>query len=91
MCGCILVDFDKLIVINRSLKYKNKYVHRRDSMSLINLSRCEVEARAELGLIVDDDSPRGYSDGEEDYEGYVDQSLVEDHYSSDDEAKVGHK
>ena len=28
MAGCILVDFDKIQVINRSPKYKNKYVHR---------------------------------------------------------------
>jgi len=26
MAGCILVDFDKIQVINRSPKYKNKYV-----------------------------------------------------------------
>ena len=28
MAGCILVDFDKIQVINRSPKYKNKYVPR---------------------------------------------------------------
>jgi hypothetical protein len=89
MCGCILVDFDKIQVINRSAKYKNKYVHRRDSVSLINLSRCEVEARTELGLITDADfQSDGGSSDDENFEGYVDHSLVEDHYSSDDEVKV---
>ncbi|CAN0311922.1 unnamed protein product, partial [Ectocarpus fasciculatus] len=38
MCGCILVDFEKLLVINRSSKYKNRYIHRRDSLSLAALS-----------------------------------------------------
>ncbi|CAM9679230.1 unnamed protein product [Chrysoparadoxa australica] len=52
MCGCILVDFDRLMVINRSSKYKNKYVHRRDSVSLINLGLEELQKRVELGLII---------------------------------------
>jgi hypothetical protein len=34
MAGCILVDNEKLQVINRSPAYKNNYVHRRDSVSL---------------------------------------------------------
>lgn len=55
-CGCILVDFHRLLVINRSVKYKNKYVHRRDSVSLANLSLQELQAQADLGLIVQPDS-----------------------------------
>ena len=42
MAGCILVDNDKIQVINRSPQYKNKYVHRRTSVSLENLSNTEV-------------------------------------------------
>ena len=55
-CGCILVDFHRLLVINRSTKYKNKYVHRRDSMSLANLSTQELQAQFDLGLVVPIDS-----------------------------------
>lgn len=43
-------------VINRSAKYRNKYVHRRDSMSLANLTLQELQAQADLGLIVPPDS-----------------------------------
>jgi hypothetical protein len=42
MAGCILVDNEKIQVINRSPKYKNKYVHRRTSVSLENLTPKEV-------------------------------------------------
>jgi diadenosine tetraphosphatase ApaH/serine/threonine PP2A family protein phosphatase len=42
MAGCILVDNEKIQVINRSPKYKNRYVHRRTSMSVANLSAEEV-------------------------------------------------
>lgn len=59
MAGCILVDFDKLQVINRSPAYKNHYVHRRGSVSLATLSESEIEKRMRLGLVtneaVDDD------------------------------------
>lgn len=51
MAGCILVDFDKIQVINRSPKYRNKYVHRRTSISLDNLTEEEMEDRRKLGLI----------------------------------------
>ncbi|CBN75553.1 conserved unknown protein [Ectocarpus siliculosus] len=75
-CGCILVDYYRLLVINRSVKYKNKYVHRRDSMSLANLTLQELQAQVDLGLVVQpdsedesDDEPAGYYDhaaGEDD-------------------------
>ena len=51
MAGCILVDFDMIQVINRSPKYKNKYVHRRTSVSLKHLSPEELEQRRKLGLV----------------------------------------
>jgi hypothetical protein len=51
MAGCILVDFEKLQVINRSPAYKNQYVHRRDSVSLAALSEAEIEKRIRLGLV----------------------------------------
>ncbi|CAM9963654.1 unnamed protein product [Ascophyllum nodosum] len=63
-CGCILVDFHRLLVINRSTKYKNKYVHRRDSMSLANLSKQELQAQFDLGLVVPIDSDEDQSDDE---------------------------
>lgn len=43
-------------VINRSAKYKNKYVHKRDSVSLANFTLQELQAQADLGLIVHPDS-----------------------------------
>jgi len=51
MAGCVLVDFDKLQVINRSPAYKNQYVHRRDSISLKSLSDAEIHQRMRLGLV----------------------------------------
>mmetsp|Transcript_31866 Transcript_31866/g.53761 ORF Transcript_31866/g.53761 Transcript_31866/m.53761 type:complete len:599 (+) Transcript_31866:106-1902(+) len=51
MAGCILVDCDKIQVINRSPSYKNKYVHRRTSVALNDLSTQEVEERRRLGLV----------------------------------------
>lgn len=51
MAGCILVDGEKLQVINRSPAYKNQYVHRRDSMSLATLSSSEIAKRMRLGLV----------------------------------------
>lgn len=54
MAGCILVDFDKLQVINRSPAYKNHYVHRRGSVSLATLSESEIEKRMRLGLVTNE-------------------------------------
>ena len=51
LAGCILVDGDKLQVINRSPAYKNQYVHRRDSVSLASLSNSEIVKRMRLGLV----------------------------------------
>jgi hypothetical protein len=66
MAGCILIDFEKMQVINRSPAYRNQYVHRRDSVSLAMLSEAEIKERVQLGLI------EGYTaedaEGEEEYE-----------------------
>jgi diadenosine tetraphosphatase ApaH/serine/threonine PP2A family protein phosphatase len=51
LAGCILVDNEKLQVINRSPAYKNQYVHRRDSVSLASVSPDEIQKRMRLGLI----------------------------------------
>lgn len=51
MAGCILVDQDKLQVINRSPAYKNQYVHRRDSVTLAKVSAEEIQKRMRLGLV----------------------------------------
>lgn len=64
VCGCILVDFEKIEVITRSPHYRNKYVHRRDSMSVAFLPQAEMEDRERVGLIIEEES----SDSEEYYE-----------------------
>ena len=51
LAGCILVDNDKLQVINRSPAYKNQYIHRRDSISVASLPEQEIQKRMKLGLI----------------------------------------
>ena len=56
MAGCILVDNDKLQVINRSPAYKNQYIHRRDSVSLAHVSELEIQKRIRLGLVKDDNN-----------------------------------
>ena len=66
MAGCILVDFEKLQVINRSPAYRNQYVHRRDSVSLLTLSDAEIQNRIRLGLVTS--NPRDDSDSEEEQE-----------------------
>eukprot|EP00980_Cylindrotheca_fusiformis_P015053 scaffold4157_cov136-Cylindrotheca_fusiformis.AAC.3 len=55
LAGCILVDGEKLQVINRSPAYKNQYVHRRGSISLNALSPSEINKRMRLGLISQED------------------------------------
>lgn len=42
MAGCILVDNYLIQAINRSPKYRNKYVHRRTSISVANVPKEEV-------------------------------------------------
>ena len=57
MAGCMLVDNDKLQVINRSPAYKNQYVHRRDSVSVSNISPADMETRLKLGLVRENPDP----------------------------------
>lgn len=64
MAGCILVDGEKLQVINRSPAYKNQYVHRRDSVSLDALTPMEIAKRVKLGLIRQDDDDSSDDDEE---------------------------
>jgi len=86
MAGCILVDSDKLQVINRSPAYKNHYVHRRGSVSLATLSDSEIEKRMRLGLVtneaVDDDveqvEEEEWEDIEDDGTEAMDESYVFD-------------
>lgn len=66
MAGCILVDSEKLQVINRSPAYKNQYVHRRDSVSLHDLSPREIEMRERVGLVVEKQPSMETFDEEED-------------------------
>lgn len=78
MAGCILVDFEKLQVINRSPAYRNQYVHRRDSASLLALSENEIQKRIRLGLVTT--TPRDDSDDDEEEEEWED---LEDESESD--------
>jgi hypothetical protein len=65
LAGCILVDGEKLQVINRSPAYKNQYVHRRDSLSLAMLSDSEITKRIKLGLVT---APPNDEESEDDEE-----------------------
>ncbi len=53
MAGCILVDVDKIQVINRSPSYKNKYIHHRSSIGAYfdQLSEYQVAEMLSLGLL----------------------------------------
>jgi len=66
MAGCMLVDNEKLQVINRSPAYKNQYVHRRDSVSLAALSETEIQKRIQLGLVTN--APPGARPADDDDE-----------------------
>lgn len=80
MAGCILVDFEKLQVINRSPAYKNQYVHRRDSVSLQSLSQDEIQKRIHLGLVTNNAAQDSDEEEEEDeqWEDFEDESEEED-------------
>jgi len=67
MAGCILVDFEMMQVINRSPAYRNRYIHRRDSVSLDMLTESEINQRIQLGLVTVDDEQDYYED-EDEYE-----------------------
>ncbi len=78
MAGCILIDFEKMQVINRSPAYRNQYVHRRDSVSLAMLSEAEIKERVQLGLI------EGYHEEEEEEDG----EFVEEEWEEFDEDEM---
>mmetsp|Transcript_9923 Transcript_9923/g.15279 ORF Transcript_9923/g.15279 Transcript_9923/m.15279 type:complete len:588 (-) Transcript_9923:210-1973(-) len=84
MAGCILVDSDKLQVINRSPAYRNQYVHRRDSVSLAAVSDSEIQQRIRLGLVTT--SPSKDEDDEEDEE---DDEEGEEHWDDFEEDDNG--
>mmetsp|Transcript_8817 Transcript_8817/g.13197 ORF Transcript_8817/g.13197 Transcript_8817/m.13197 type:complete len:551 (-) Transcript_8817:239-1891(-) len=50
MAGCILVDVDKIQVINRSPAYKNKYIHHRTSVGC-DLTDEQLAEMSRLGLV----------------------------------------
>lgn len=83
LAGCILVDGEKLQVINRGPAYKNQYVHRRDSMSLATLSAAEISKRIRLGLVTqnpDESSDEEWDDFESSEEEDEEES-VNDNYT----------
>ena len=80
LAGCILVDDERLQVVNRSPAYKNQYIHRRDSLSLQSLSHLEIAKRIKLGLV----TPGDDDDDDDDDENWDDENW--DDSSSDDEA-----
>jgi diadenosine tetraphosphatase ApaH/serine/threonine PP2A family protein phosphatase len=95
MAGCILVDNDKMQVINRSPAYKNQYVHRRDSVSLATLSADEIQKRTQLGLITASSqaSATNHSESDEssveewdDLDQIVD-NHNDEHYENDDKSE----
>lgn len=81
MAGCILVDFDKIQVINRSPKYKNKYVHRRTSISVNSLNDRQLEERRKLGLV-------RWSNADEDYKKLKKEIELEDAAAASKENNV---
>jgi len=95
MAGCMLVDHDKLQVINRSPAYKNQYIHRRDSISLQALSEKEIHQRIQLGLVTlseeeEDNNNDYYPNEEEDeqWETIVEEEEEGDHYDDDEDGTM---
>ena len=77
LAGCILVDGEKLQVINRGPAYKNQYVHRRDSISLQALSTSEIAKRVRLGLVTNEGDD---SSDEEEWDAYDSSEEEEEEY-----------
>eukprot|EP00559_Dactyliosolen_fragilissimus_P003431 CAMPEP_0184858862 /NCGR_PEP_ID=MMETSP0580-20130426/3896_1 /TAXON_ID=1118495 /ORGANISM="Dactyliosolen fragilissimus" /LENGTH=631 /DNA_ID=CAMNT_0027355195 /DNA_START=26 /DNA_END=1921 /DNA_ORIENTATION=+ len=77
MAGCILVDFEKMQVINRSPAYKNQYIHRRDSTSLNKLSESEIQQRLHVGLVTECPPTYDDHDAEEEIWGDYDDEVDE--------------
>jgi diadenosine tetraphosphatase ApaH/serine/threonine PP2A family protein phosphatase len=85
MAGCILVDFEKMQVINRSPAYRNQYVHRRDSVSIAMLSDQEIKQRMKLGLIEADPNQHENEEWEDLVEDEEESSSEEDDDNDDDD------
>jgi hypothetical protein len=83
MAGCILVDNERLQVINRSPAYKNQYIHRRDSISLAQMPESEIAQRMKLGLVTSSSEDAGDGGGQEDDEDLDDWQDLEDDESDD--------
>lgn len=81
LAGCILVDGEKLQVINRSPAYKNQYVHRRDSTSLNALSAQEISKRIKVGLISQDDDDSSEEEYWDDFESSEEEESEEENYT----------
>jgi len=74
LAGCILVDDEKMQVINRSPAYRNQYVHRRGSVSLQSLSNLEIAKRMQLGLVTADQEE---SEEDEEWNDFEDEEEAE--------------
>jgi len=87
VAGCILVDHEKMQVINRSPAYKNQYVHRRDSVSLTGMDPNEIENRAQLGLVTEpppeEQHYRYLQDEDEDEWEEYEEDMIEDNTKKD--------
>lgn len=90
--GCVLVDLEAIQVINRSPHYRNRFVHRRDSVSLAGLSPDEIRRRAALGLVVpsdDSDFALGFHDDDQYYDDEEDDPTLDeddDDFETDERA-----
>jgi len=82
MAGCILVDSEKLHVINRSPAYKNQYVHRRDSISVATLSEEEIQKRMKLGLVT---APSDASSVNEEWEDIEEEEVQENEINNEND------
>ena len=77
-CGCVLVDLNKLQVINRSPHYKNRYVHRRNSSALLGLDPDQVNQRNTIGLIIPDDRDNDHRHNFDDDDNFDDDEDIDD-------------
>lgn len=80
MAGCILVDCEEIQVINRSPAYRNRFVHRRDSVSLADMDADLIEEGVHLGLVMEDEEEDAYmlDDSDEEDEPYEDDDTAEE-------------
>lgn len=78
-------------MINRSAKYKNRYIHRRDSLSLAALSLDDQDKLARIGVVthaatdVHEEQEEEYEDDDEDDE----EEEEDEHEEAEDEGGSG--